>query len=190
LTSAALFGDDAAPSHSQGVAMSGLRFTGAVTGLALMLGAPSAWGASNEGGISADLKNEKLVRQMYEDLADAWNRHDVQALAAMWAIDGDHLEPDGTRAKGRDAVTKLFRRQHDTVFKETSLDMNIEDVWFHGDNLAIVDGTYALAGARTPNGTELPTRRGHFTAVLLYEEGRWWVAASRLMIPAPLPYKT
>jgi uncharacterized protein (TIGR02246 family) len=167
------------------------RITGAIAcGLVLLLGAPPrGWTASNEGGISADLKNEKLVRQMYEDLTDAWNRHDVSALAGMWAIDGDHLEPDGTRAKGRDAVAKLFRHQHDSVFKETTLDMNLEDVWFHGENMAIVDGNYELRGATLPNGTELAPRRGHFTAVLLHEDGRWQVAASRLMIPMPLPYK-
>ena len=157
--------------------------------LVLLLAAPRAWTASNEGGISTDLKNEKLVRAMYEDLIDAWNRHDATAVAKLWAIDGDHLEPDGTIAKGRDAVTKLFTRQHETVFKESVLDMNLQDVWFHGDNLAIVDGSYELKGAKLPNGTELAPRRGHFTSVLLYEDGRWQVAASRLMIPAALPYK-
>jgi uncharacterized protein (TIGR02246 family) len=77
---------------------------------------------------------------MYEDLIEAWNRHDVPALSKLWAIDGDHLEPDGTRAKGRDGVTKLFRHQHDTFFKDSTLDMNLQDVWFHGDDLSIVDG--------------------------------------------------
>jgi len=166
-----------------------VRITAAASCLVLLLGAPRAWTASNEGGISTDLKNEKLVRQAYEELTDAWNRHDVPALARMWAIDGDHLEPDGTLAKGRDAVTKLFRRQHDTVFKDSALDMNLQDVWFHGDNIAIVDGTYELKGAKLPNGTELAPRRGHFTSVLIYEDGRWQVAASRLMIPTALPYK-
>jgi len=170
--------------------MTGVRFVGTAAWLALLVAAaPFAWSGSNEGGIATDVKNEKLVRKLYEDLTDAWNRHDVATLSGMWAIDGDHLEPDGTRAKGRDAVTKLFRRQHDTVFKETSLDMNIEDVWFHGENMAIVDGNYVLNGAKLPDGTPLAARRGHFTAVLLHEDGRWQVAASRLMIPAPLPYK-
>jgi len=155
----------------------------------LLLSSHRGWTASNEGGISADLKNEKLVRAVYEDLIEAWNRHDVPALSKLWAIDGDHLEPDGTRAKGRDGVTKLFRHQHDTFFKDSTLDMNLQDVWFHGDDLSIVDGTYELKGARLPNGTEIPPRRGHFTSVLIYEDGRWQVAASRLMIPTQLPYK-
>jgi len=167
-----------------------LRIVGATACcLALLLSSHRGWTASNEGGISTDLKNEKLIRRMYEDLVEAWNRHDVPALANLWAIDGDHLEPDGTRAKGRDSVAKLFRHQHDTFFKDSVLDMNLEDVWFHGDDLSIVDGTYELRGARLPNGSELPARRGRFTSVLIYEGGHWQVAASRLMIPIPLPYK-
>ena len=167
-----------------------LRIMGATACcLVLLFGAQRGWPASNEGGISTDLKNEKLVRAVYDDLIDAWNRHDVDALSKLWAIDGDHLEPDGTLAKGRDAVTKLFRRQHDTFFKQSVLDMNLQDVWFHGDGLSIVDGTYELKGAKLPNGTEIPPRRGHFTSVLIFEDGRWQVAASRLMIPTQLPYK-
>ena len=170
--------------------MQRLRIVGATACcLVLLLGAPRGWTASNEGGISSDLKNEKLVRAVYEDLIEAWNRHDVPAVSKLWAIDGDHLEPDGTRVKGRDAVGKLFRHQHDTVFKESVLDMNLQDVWFHGDGMSIVDGTYELKGAKLPNGTEIPPRRGHFTSVLIYEDGRWQVAASRLMIPTQLPYK-
>ena len=168
-----------------------LRIMGATACcLVLLLAAQHrGWTASNEGGISTDLKNEKLVRQVYGELIDAWNRHDVAAISKLWAIDGDHLEPDGTLAKGRDAVTKRFRRQHDTVFKESTLHMDLQDVWFHGDSMSIVDGTYELKGAKLPNGTEIPPRRGHFTSVLIYEDSRWQVAASRLMIPTQLPYK-
>jgi uncharacterized protein (TIGR02246 family) len=162
--------------------------TGAFTGLAL-LAAEAAWSQSNEGGIATDQANEKLVRKLYDEFADAWNRHDVPSMVGMWTIDGDHLEPDGTRAKGRETVKKLFERQHDTVFKASTLDINLEDVWFVGGEMAVIDGNYELKGARLPNGAELPARRGHLTSVLLHENGRWWIAANRLMIPTQLPYK-
>ena len=69
------------------------------------------------------------------------------------------------------------------------LDLNIDDVWFVTGDVALVDGGYTLTGAKLPDGTVLPARRGHYTSVLLNEGGRWWIVASRLMIPAPLPYK-
>jgi hypothetical protein len=79
--------------------------------------------------------------------------------------------------------------QHDTVFKNTVLDLSIEDVWFITSEVALVDGSYNLAGVVLPDGKELPARKGHLTAILLKEGKSWVIAASRLMIPTELPYK-
>lgn len=161
-----------------------------LAGLFVLTAAGSGWTQSNEGGIESDRRNEKMVRQLYDEFTSAWNRHDTAALAGKWAIDGDHLEPDGTLVKGRDAVGRMLARQHETVFKGTELHLDIADVWFlGGGDIALVDGAYQLSGAVMPDGTPLPARRGHYTSVLLHENSRWWIVASRLMIPATLPYK-
>jgi uncharacterized protein (TIGR02246 family) len=161
-----------------------------VAALLVLVSAGVGWPQSNEGGLSSDVKNEKVVRGLYDDFAMAWNHHDAEALGNMWAIDGDHLEPDGTVAKGRDAVTKLLKRQHETVFKDSELDLTIDDVWFMADgHIALVDGGYQLTGAALPDGTPIPPRKGHLTAILLHESGKWWIVASRLMVPTALPYK-
>jgi uncharacterized protein (TIGR02246 family) len=143
----------------------------------------------NVGGASSDVENEKAIRKLYSDYNAAWNRHDSAALGNMWTIDGDYLEPDGTVLKGRAAVLEHFKKQHGSVFKDTVLSLNINDVWFITQEVALIDGTYDLVGAKLPDGTDIPKRSGHLTAVLLHETGRWWITASRLMIPAPLPYK-
>jgi uncharacterized protein (TIGR02246 family) len=144
---------------------------------------------SNEGSITADRRDEKLVREVYDRFIAAWNAHDVAAIGKMWSIDGDHMEPDGETAKGREAVTMLMKRRHDTVFKTTRLNLSIADVWFMPGDVALVDGGYEIYGIRGPDGKELPARRGHLTSVLIKEQGQWWIAASRLMVPATLPYK-
>ena len=144
---------------------------------------------SNTGGAAGDVKSEKVVRESYARFADAWNRHDVEALGKMYAVDGDHIEPDGNHVDGRAAVTMLFKRQHESVFKQTRLMLNIADVWFITEDVALVDGGYAISGIRTPDGAEVPERRGHLTSILLREGGTWVIAASRLMIPTELPYK-
>jgi uncharacterized protein (TIGR02246 family) len=159
-------------------------------GLALLATAPPlATAQSNEGGIASDIANEKAVRALFAQFVQAWNRHDYMALAGMWAIDGDHMEPDGATAKGRDAVATLFKRGHEGAFKHTQLQLSIADVWFLSGDVALVDGGYAISGIRTPDGVELPERRGHLTSVLLKEQGKWWITANRLMIPTELPYK-
>lgn len=152
-------------------------------------GRGDATAPSNEGGLAGDVANERVIREIYDNFVQAWNRHDVAALAAMWAIDGDHFEPDGTVAKGRDAVQKVMGRAHSTVFAKTRLNLSVADVWFISEGVALVDGGYEISGIQTPDGKALPSRRGHLTAVLIHEQGKWWIAASRLMIPTDLPYK-
>jgi uncharacterized protein (TIGR02246 family) len=144
---------------------------------------------SNVGGAATDLENEKVIRKLYADFTTHWNKHEVAGLAKMWSLDGDLLEPDGTSAKGRPAIADHLQQQHDTVFKQTTLSLTISDVWFISDDVALVDGGYGISGIRTREGTELPKRSGLLTAILIKEQGQWWIAASRLMVPTTLPYK-
>lgn len=169
-----------------------MRMRSALVGLALvgLLALPPLAGAqSNEGGIASDIANEKAVRALYDQFVVAWNKHDYMVLADMWTIDGDHMEPDGTLAKGRDAVATHFKRGHEGPFKQSHLQLSLADVWFITGEVALVDGGYAISGIRTPDGVVLPERRGHLTSVLLHEQDTWKIAASRLMIPTELPYK-
>ena len=141
------------------------------------------------GGPRTDLENEAQIRGLFEEFEAAWNRHDAAAMASVWTIDGDHLEPDGRVAKGRDEVQTLFAHEHQTVFKESGLALEVQTVWFITADVALVDASYELTAARDAQGNSLPPRRGHLSAVMLKERSRWWVAASRLMIPVPLAWR-
>jgi uncharacterized protein (TIGR02246 family) len=141
------------------------------------------------GGTKADVESTKAIRSLYTDFVIQWNKHEVDKMAARWAVDGDHVEPDGTVAKGRDEVTKLLTAQHTGVFKNSTLTLTVKSVWMISDTVALVDGTYELAGAVLPDGTPIPAREGMLTSVLLLERTNWVIAASRLMIPTKLPYK-
>ncbi len=165
-------------------------FTSLIAFFLLLAGVAWAESPSNIGGMRQDEKNEVKIRALYDEFESAWNRHDVQALVALWTIDGDHVEPDGTEADGKDAIAGLLAKQHGSVFKTSMLDLSIADVWFVKTGVALVDGTYTLGGAKLPDGKDLPSRTGRYTAVLLDEQSHGWqVAASRLMIPTELPYK-
>lgn len=153
------------------------------------LSAPEALAFGLGGGTTADVKSEKAIRALYADFASDWNKHDVAKLAARWAIDGDHVEPDGTVAKGRDQVAALLTKQHASVFKNSTLKLTVGTVWMMSDTVGLVDGTYELSGATLPDGTAVPTRKGMLTSVLLLDKADWAIAASRLMIPTSLPYK-
>lgn len=142
------------------------------------------------GGPRTDLENDAKIRELFKEFAAAWNRHDFEAMKAMWTIDGDHQEPDGTIAKGREEVGKLFAKEHMTVFKNSHIRLKIHGVWFITADVALVDGSYDLVGVQDQHGKDVPPRRGSLTAILLHERGSGWrVAASRSMIPVPLIWR-
>lgn len=151
--------------------------------------APEAHAFGLGGGTKADVDAEKSIRDLYLEFVKDWNVHDVTKLSARWSIDGDHVEPDGSRARGRDEVTAMLTRQHAGVFKDTTLVLTVKTVFMISDNVALVDGTYQLTGAVLPDGSAIPPRQGLLTSVLLKEKNTWSIFASRLMIPMQLPYK-
>ncbi len=153
----------------------------------LAAGDVMAFGAGS--GTTRDVANEAEIREIYKQFTAAWNTHEVGKISGMWAIDGDHIEPDGTVAKSREEVDVLLARQHGSVFKDTQLELNIDTVWFMRGDVALIDGTYAISGIHDLEGNAISGRGGHLTSVLIKEKNRWWIAASRLMIPSSLPYK-
>jgi uncharacterized protein (TIGR02246 family) len=141
------------------------------------------------GGPRSDLANDEAIRKRYADFIAAWNAHDPKKMANMFAIDGDTMEPDGVVAKGRPEVEKHFATEHGGAFKNTELKLTVDSVWFINADTALVDGTYVVLGAVDANGQPLPPRKGLLTSVLIREDGTWNVAASRSMIPIPLPWR-
>lgn len=151
---------------------------------------PGAFAKAPPGAPKSDVVSDAAIRKLYDEFTTAWNRHDAPTLARMWTLDGDHVEPDGNAAKGRDQIEAMLTKQHGSVFSATRLTLSIDQIWFVTGDVALVDGTYEVDGIKNPAGQDVGARKGHLTAVFLKENGRWWIAADRLMIPAALPWRT
>ena len=81
------------------------RLSLAVASLAVALVLPALAAAqSNVASIQYDQKEEKKIRELYNVFEDAWNAHTIDKMAEQWALDGDHREPDGHLAKGREVL--------------------------------------------------------------------------------------
>ncbi len=136
-----------------------------------------------------NLAGESEVRKRYEEFTAAFNRHDTNAMSAMYAPQGDHYEPDGSFAEGRAAVAAMFAAEHATGFKDATIALKINAVWMITPNVALVNGIYAVTNVQDGQGNAIAIRKGHLTSVMLLENGQWWVAASRATIPVPLPWR-
>lgn len=133
--------------------------------------------------------NEAAIHATYKQFAEAWNRHDSAAMAALWTERGDHMEPDGRTVFGREEVRRLFEIEHGSVFKKSELHLAIEHVRMASEGVAVVDGTYELFRATDTRGNAIGLRAGYFTSVVTRQDDGWKVSANRLFLPQALIWR-
>ena len=105
------------------------------------------------------------AEEMMSRFAEAWNRHDADALAAMWSADGELNHPWGFHAVGRDAVRRLLTEEHTGSMRASTLRITGVTAAAGARNVE-VDGV--LENVQAPNGRAYELR--HKLSVLFVEE--------------------
>ena len=116
------------------------------------------------------------IRNLQNQQADAWNRHDAKAYASLFKEDGDCVNVVGWWWKGRAEIEKKLTDAYLFVFKESVLTIKDVDVKFLGVDLAVAHVRWTMTGARTPRGIPEP-QQGIQTQVLQKQSGKWQIAA-------------
>jgi uncharacterized protein (TIGR02246 family) len=116
------------------------------------------------------------IRNLQNQQADAWNRHDAKAYASLFKDDGDCVNVVGWWWKGRAEIEKKLTDAYLFVFKESVLTIKDVDVKFLGVDLAVAHVRWTMTGARTPKGIPEP-QQGIQTQVLQKQSGKWQIAA-------------
>ena len=139
------------------------------------------------------------IKAVGDAFAAAWNKHDPKAMAAVWAADGDLIDPFGASAKGRADVEKFFTSDHTgkgqmvgthyTITTQTSRMVR--------PDVAVAEWDVDLTGMKDAEGTDRGNLKHHITVLLSKEGGQWLVQAGRPVIyaappdsaPAPKPMR-
>jgi uncharacterized protein (TIGR02246 family) len=116
------------------------------------------------------------IRNLQNQQADAWNRHDAKAYASLFKEDGDCVNVVGWWWKGRAEIEKKLTDAYLFVFKESVLTIKDVDVKFLGVDLAVAHVRWTMTGARTPKGIPEP-QQGIQIQVLQKQSGKWQIAA-------------
>ena len=132
--------------------------------------------------------DEEKIRARAQEFADAWNKHDAMAMAYLWSVDGDLVNPFGRRASGLTEIQRLFQDEHSKAMKNTTYTITGIKVRFLDPTTAILDEDAELAGVPNPDGTTV-TLKPHVTAVMTKSGGQWWLSAVRAFsyMPPPAP---
>lgn len=153
--------------------------------LALLLFASWPAGSSPEPGTSGDTRAIQAVEARWQD---AWNRHDISALADLLTEDADFITVIGKWCKGKKEFYDYHVRLHQVMFKDSTVKTTGTQVRFLGPDAAIVHVNWTITGDRNADGTPRPmSRDGIFTRVMVKQDGQWRITASQNTNIQPMP---
>jgi len=119
--------------------------------------------------------------------ADAWNRHDPKALAALWTQTGDFVNPFGRMGKGPAEIEAIFAEEHATVFRDTTYAFEIRRIQMFHPEVVVATWDGLITGLKDPEGIPQPAFVHIVTVVAVRKGARWKLMTVRPMVPAPLP---
>ena len=106
----------------------------------------------------------------------AWNAHDMAAFAALFHPGATFVNRFGTYWRGVDAIVAGHRRIHETIYSDSTLEIDDPDVDSLSDDAAILHfWSRLIAGAAHPAGPHQVDTL--ILAVLTRRDGDWRIQA-------------
>ena len=118
--------------------------------------------------------DETAIRQIVQQVQDAWNAHDGKAFAAPFAPDADYVVVNGMYGKGREEIERGHTAIFTTIYKDSRNVATFKSVRFLRPDVAVAHVEWNLEFKM--NGE---TRKGHAinTMVMTKDGGKWSIAA-------------
>lgn len=137
----------------------------------VLFGSVQCWGQNSNSNPNA--KDLAAIRGGSQAFAAAFNKHDANALAALWTEDGEFVDESGQRLAGRRAIEEGYA----AYFKanpEAQMRVVIDSLRLLSESAAIEDGrAFVDPPAAGPAGY------GKYTAVHVKVGGKWLMSSVR-----------
>ena len=142
--------------------------------------------------ISSPPDDQSADRQAIRDIEtrwqNAWNRHDISALADLLTDDVDFITVIGRWCKGKKDFYDYHVRLHQVMFKDSVHKTTDTQIRFLSPEIAIVHVNWTITGDRNADGTPRPnSRSGVNTQVMVKQNGQWHISAFQNTNIQPVP---
>ena len=143
---------------------------GAIVSIALL--AASGW------AVAQTPVDEAQVRALAANWEQAWNQHDMKALASLLTEDADFVNVAGHHWKGRPEI-EARHLERLNQFKDSVWTLGTMTVEFLKPDVALAHLDWRLKGDTDPDGTARKPRSGVFTWLVLKRDGQWQIRAAQ-----------
>ena len=131
----------------------------------------------SEGSITRD----ENIQNVLVAFIKAWNNHDAHAFSMVFAEDADFTNVRGLNAHSRAEVEKFHEQPFATWFKESNLKIISKTVRFIKPDVAAVDARWEMTGAKTPDGKDIPLRKGLLNFIMTMDGDKWFITVMHNM---------
>ncbi len=127
--------------------------------------------------------DDVAIKKQFEALSAAFTAKDAKAVAALFAEDGDLINPSGVYAKGRADIEKVAASDIEHFLSKGVNTFTVTDIRMLRSDIAIVNATHVVSGIKGPDGSAQPDLKVLVTVVDVKKGGKWLALAARPMIP-------
>jgi uncharacterized protein (TIGR02246 family) len=124
--------------------------------------------------------DEDAIRQMVYDAVRRLNQGDQTTIDHFWDENADYVGIGGQFIHRRQAMLDFFAQLLKGGGGTEAA--TIKQIRFLTSDLAIVDGSWTITGAKDADGKPLPLIRGRGCEIVQKKRGRWRFVATRAMV--------
>lgn len=118
--------------------------------------------------------DETAIKQLVQQVQDAWNAHDGAAFSAPFAADADYIVVNGMKIKGRDEIEKGHTRIFTSIYKDSQNTATVKGIRFLRADVALVHVEWNLEFTA---GGEKRNARAINSWVVTKDKGKWSIAS-------------
>jgi len=120
--------------------------------------------------------DDQAVRKIVAGYEEAWNAHDMKALAKLFRKDAEWVNKVGMHWRGRDEIMIAHTAFHQTIFKNHTYRTDAVETRSVAPGVAVAVATETFDGFTAPDGRVWPKARNRLTYVLVKGPDGWKIA--------------
>jgi uncharacterized protein (TIGR02246 family) len=130
--------------------------------------------------LASTANDEQAVRKVLASFDEAFNRHDADAVAALYTDDAEFINVAGMLWRGRAEIRRGTAFVLANIFQNTTIQTDSVSLRFPTHDTAIaVIAQHTVGSFVLPDGTRISSTNNRLTYFLVKAGGRWLIAGGQ-----------